>query len=71
MSEVKPCSASRLPKDVRFSCANDESTEFRDRWYWRDDKCEESMGPFDSHAEALSDYRELRNLCSSDTGEKA
>lgn len=59
-------SAVRRKRAVSFSCANDESTGFRDRWYWRDDKCEESMGPFDSQAEALDDYLELRNLSSAD-----
>lgn len=36
-------------------------------WYWRDEQCEEPMGPFDSRADAEADYREVRQS-SSDSG---
>ena len=29
-------------------------------WYWRDEQCEEPMGPFTTRAEAESDYLSLR-----------
>lgn len=31
-------------------------------WYWQDEDCEEPMGPFESRAEAVDDYREMRGL---------
>ena len=45
----------RPPKAVRvFPFAGDG------KWYWRDDLCEEAMGPFDTYAEAWRDYRAVR-----------
>lgn len=38
------------------------------RWFWIDDHCDEPMGPFDSHAEAMADFRDLREY-SSPSGE--
>lgn len=29
-------------------------------WFWRDDECEEAMGPFESRDEAEADYRAIR-----------
>jgi hypothetical protein len=36
-------------------------------WFWRDEFCEEPMGPFDSRAEAAADYRALRHPSSQST----
>jgi len=30
-------------------------------WFWRDEDCEEPMGPFETRDEASADYRELRH----------
>lgn len=31
-------------------------------WFWQDDDCDEPMGPFESRAEAVDDYRSLRDF---------
>lgn len=55
-------------KRVEFFCANDYASIFRTQWYWRDDACEEPMGPFDSRDQAVADYRLLRQLSASGEG---
>lgn len=32
-----------------------------DGWFWRDDWCDEDMGPFETRDEALGDYEECRS----------
>jgi len=50
MSDIGPVSFYMISKgrDQRFL------------WYWHDKDCEEPMGPFESRAEAVTDYRALR-----------
>jgi hypothetical protein len=30
------------------------------RWFWRDNDCDEDIGPFDSRMEAVRDYATIR-----------
>jgi hypothetical protein len=30
------------------------------RWFWRDEDCDEPMGPFDNREEAVADHRDMR-----------
>jgi len=43
----------------RFFQKQDENT-LKEHWYWRDSKCVEDMGPFDTRGEAGDDYRACR-----------
>ncbi len=46
---------------VQYEQRQDYEGRPLDGWYWRDDFCEEWMGPFPSLWAAMDDYHELRN----------
>lgn len=45
----------------RVDNVDDRDTLLRsDGYYWQDDECDEPMGPFELHAEAVADYHAMR-----------
>lgn len=45
----------------RVDGVDDRDTLLRsDGYYWQDDECDEPMGPFELHAEAVADYHAMR-----------
>lgn len=45
---------------VQFEQRQDFLGDPTDGWYWRDDACQEPMGPFATLNEARDDYRKMR-----------
>lgn len=65
MNTAAPSAGDFHPQGIRIGDVNFWREARADgpwSWYWRDEQCDEPMGPFETRAEALQDCLALRKL---------